>query len=456
MSQSVGAVAYQTIEQLAKRLVRRELSSRELVQQCLARIDALNPSLNAFVMVAAEQALEQAERADRERAKGRATGPLHGIPYAVKDVIATKGIPTTNGSRVVRRGDDVDAEVVSRLSRGGAVLLGKLNLWEFAMVGSQFGVVRNPWNTEYSASGSSGGSSAAVAAGLVPLALGTDTGGSIRVPAAHCGVVGLRPTYGRISRDGVTPNAWSVDTVGPITRTAADAAIAFRALAADDRVAAGNRPVTNARRNSSARWRLGLVRWFFENTHPDVERAVTEALRQLERGGSRLVDVDVPHATDAALARTLHLAEAAAFHEERLRDPASGIGQELRSRLREAQTYPAVAYIKGLRLRTLLVEETRRAFETCDLLVMPTDRGLPAMASGDPAPAAGRSGGPNTFLASMTGEPALAIPCGFSVSPSGLPISLMLQAPAHREDRLFDAAVALQRSTDWHERHPAI
>ncbi len=315
MSQSVGAVAYQTIEQLAKRLARRELSSRELVQQCLARIDALNPSLNAFVMVAAEQALEQAERADRERANGRATGPLHGIPYAVKDVIATKGIPTTNGSRVVRGRDDVDAEVVSRLNRSGAVLLGKLNLWEYAMVGSQFGVVRNPWNTEYSASGSSGGSAAAVAAGLVPLALGTDTGGSIRVPAAHCGVVGLRPTYGRISRDGVTPNAWSVDTVGPITRTAADAAIAFRALAADDRVAAGNRPATNARRTSPARWRLGLVRWFFENTHPDVERAVTDALRQLERGGSRLVDVDVPHATDAALARTLHLAEAAAFHE---------------------------------------------------------------------------------------------------------------------------------------------
>jgi aspartyl-tRNA(Asn)/glutamyl-tRNA(Gln) amidotransferase subunit A len=456
VGQSVGAVAYLTIEQLAKRLARHEVSSRELVQQCLARIDVLNPSLNAFVNVAAEQALERAERADRERAKGRATGPLHGIPYAVKDVIATKGIPTTDGSRATRKRDDEDAEVVSRLNRAGAVLLGKLNLWEFAMVGSQFGTVRNPWNADYSAGGSSSGSAAAVAAGLVPLALGTDTGGSIRVPAAHCGVVGLRPTYGRISRDGVTPNAWSVDTVGPITRTAADAAIAFRALAGDQHVAAGNPPATNARRTQSARWRLGLVRSFFENTHRDVERAVTDALRELERGGSRLVDVDVPHANDAALARTLHLAEAAAFHGERLRDPASGIGQELRSRLLEAQAYPAVAYIKGLRLRTLLVEETRRAFQTCDLLVMPTDRGLPALASGDAVAATGRSGGPNTFLASMTGEPALAMPCGFSTTPPGLPISLMLQAPAHREDRLFAAAAALQRSTDWHDRRPAI
>jgi aspartyl-tRNA(Asn)/glutamyl-tRNA(Gln) amidotransferase subunit A len=451
VSRSVGAVAYQTIEQLAKRLARRELSSRELVQQCLARVEALNPSLNAFLTIAGEQALARADRADRERAKGRAAGSLHGIPYAVKDVIATKGIPTTDGSRAVRKRDDVDAEVVSRLDRAGAVLLGKLNLWEFAMVGSPFGLVRNPWNTEYSASGSSGGSAAAVAAGLVPLALGTDTGGSIRVPAAHCGVVGLRPTYGRISRDGVTPNAWSVDTVGPITRTAEDAAIAFRALAGDEGMTAAK-----ARRTPAVRWKLGLIRSFFENAHPDVEGAVMAALRELERRGSRLVDVDVPHAADAPLARTLHLAEAAAFHEDRLRDPSSGIGQELRSRLREAQTYPAVAYIKGLRLRTLLVEETRRAFQSCDLLVMPTDRGLPARASGDPASAAGRSGGPNTFLASMTGEPALAIPCGFATSRPGLPVSLMLQAPAHREDRLFAAAAALQRLTDWHERHPAI
>jgi aspartyl-tRNA(Asn)/glutamyl-tRNA(Gln) amidotransferase subunit A len=450
VSQSVGAVAYQSIEQLAKRLARRELSSRELVQQCLGRIDALNPSLNAFVTVAADRALAAADRADRERRKGRAGSPLHGIPYAVKDVIATKGIPTTDGSRAVRKRDELDAEVVSRLDRAGAVLVGKLNLWEFAMLGSPFGVVRNPWNTEYSASGSSGGSAAAVAAGLVPLALGTDTGGSIRVPAAHCGVVGLRPTYGRISRDGVTPNAWSVDTVGPITRTAEDAAIAFRALADDG----GKGPP--GRRARAVRWKLGLIRSFFENAHPDVERAVMEALRELERRGSRLVDVDVPHAADAPLARTLHLAEAAAFHEDRLRDPSSGIGQELRSRLREAQTYPAVAYIKALRLRSLLVDETRRAFQTCDLLVMPTDRGLPALASGDRAPGAGGPAGPNTFLASMTGEPALAIPCGFSMAPPGLPISLMLQAPAHREDRLFTAAAALQRVTDWHQRHPAI
>lgn len=452
-----NAIAYQTIGQLARRLEGRELSSRELVAACLGRIEALNPKVNAFLTIAADHALQRADRADAQRRRGRRLGPLHGIPYAVKDVISTRGIPTTDGSRVSRPREDVDAAVVARLDRAGAVLIGKLNLWEFASVGSVFSEARNPWNLAYSASGSSGGAAAAVSAGMVPLAIGTDTGGSIRVPAAHCGVVGLRPTYGRVSRFGVTPNAWSVDAVGPFARSAADVALVFRAISGPDPAdppTAASRPAVPGR-PGGRRWTFGLVRACFDGAHPDVGRGVMSALRELERTGSRLVDVDVPHVEDAALARTLHLAESAAFHEARLRDPRSPFGPELRARLEAAQSFPAVSYIKALRLRTVLMEETARAFERCDLLAMPTDRGVPRRVAGDsPTPAEPPAAGPNTFLASMTGEPAIAIPCGFSTSPAGLPVSLMLQAPAHRDEALFAAATAFQMSTDWHERHP--
>ena len=325
-----ASAAFQTIAQLSRRLSRRELSARELTLECLERIDAANPTLNAFLTVAREQAIARAELADRELKSGRRRGPLHGIPYAVKDVIATRGVTTSNGSRAARRpSQEDDATVVARLNRAGAVLVGKLNLWEFAMTGAVFGDVRNPWHTDFSASGSSGGSAAAVAAGLVPLAIGTDTGGSIRVPAAHCGVVGLRPTYGRVSRHGVTPNAWSVDTVGPLTRSAADAALAFQAISGPDpadRTTTAS-PAAGVEENAAvvnrSRWRIGLVKSQFDAAHPEVTTAVTEALKALERLGHTLLDVDVPHAGDAAAARTLHLAEAAAFHEQRLLDAGS-------------------------------------------------------------------------------------------------------------------------------------
>jgi aspartyl-tRNA(Asn)/glutamyl-tRNA(Gln) amidotransferase subunit A len=450
-----------TARSLGAALRRRELSSVAVTEAYLDRIAALNPRLNAFITVTAAHALDRARRADRELAQGVDRGPLHGVPYALKDVIATRGILTTNGSRSSSDWvPPIDATVRERLDAAGGVLLGKLNLWELAMVGSVYGHVRNPWHTDYSAAGSSGGAGAAVGARLVPIAIGTDTGGSIRVPAAHCGIVGLRPTYGRVSRFGVTANAWSVDTVGPLAVTVDDAATALLAIAGPD-----PRDRTSSRRSRSEMeeagpdtlegLRIGLPReHFFDQVHPEVEHAVRAAIEALAQLGARVVSVDLPHADTAAVARTVHLVEAASCHEGRLGTKRSLLGREVRTRLERAAQYSGVDYVKALRVRTMLVEEAARAFEHCDVIVSATDRGLPVRI-GDPAPGPELAvGGPNTFFASMTGIPALAVPCGFTAGPPALPISLQLHAGPFQEALLFRVGRAYQRETDWHTRVP--
>lgn len=467
MARAPEDLVYATVSDLGARLRRREISAVTLAQTCLDRIDALNPRLNAFITVTRANAIERARLADADLASGRDRGPLHGIPYALKDVIATKGILTTNGSRVSADWvPEIDATVAERLEQAGGVLVGKLNLWEFAMVGAAYGEVRNPWATGYSPGGSSSGAGSAVAAGLVPLAIGTDTGGSVRIPAAYCGTVGLRPTYGRVSRYGVTANAWSVDTVGPLTRTVRDTAIALTAIAGSD---ARDRTCTRAavpRFDATSAdlkgLRVGLPReHFFDALHPEVEKVVRAATETLAELGATMVAVDVPHAGEAGLARTLHLAEAASFHEQRLRDSASLLGPELRARLERAQSYSAADYVKALRLRTVLTDEATRAFQACDVIVAPTDRNLPARIAGSAPPVtppsgAPRIGGGNTFFSSMTGIPSLAIPCGFATSGPPLPISVLLHARPFDEVMLFRVGHAFQQATDWHLRRPSL
>jgi aspartyl-tRNA(Asn)/glutamyl-tRNA(Gln) amidotransferase subunit A len=329
-----------------------------------------------------------------------------------------------------------------------------------------YGEVRNPWATDYSPGGSSSGAGAAVAAGLVPLAIGTDTGGSVRAPAAHCGIVGLRPTYGRVSRYGVTANAWSVDTVGPLTRTVQDAAFALTTIAGSDSrdrtCARAAVPRFDAASADLRGLRVGLPReHFFDSIHPEVENAVREATEALAKLGATLTTVDLPHAGEAGLARTLHLAEAASFHEQRLRDSASLFGSELRARLERAQSYSAADYVKALRLRTILTDEATRAFQACDVIASPTDRNLPARIAGSSPPTAApagapRIGGGNTFFSSMTGIPSLAIPCGFAKSGPSLPISMLLHARPFDEVMLFRVGHAYQQATDWHLRRPAL
>jgi aspartyl-tRNA(Asn)/glutamyl-tRNA(Gln) amidotransferase subunit A len=456
-------LVFGSIAEHGARLRRRAVSALELTETYLARIEALNPRLNAFITVTRAGALDRARRADAELAAGRDRGALHGIPYALKDVIATKGILTTNGSRASADWvPDSDATVETRLDEAGGILLGKLNLWEFAMVGAAYGDVHNPWATEYSPGGSSSGAGAAVAAGLTPLAIGTDTGGSVRVPAAHCGLVGLRPTYGRVSRYGVTANAWSVDTVGPLTRTVEDAASVLAIIAGSDprdRTCARTAvPRFDASTAGDVRGlRVGIPKeHFFDAIHPDVEAAVRQASAVLGTLGARIVPVDLPHAGASGLARTLHLAEAAAFHEQRLRDRGQLLGSELRARLERATSYAAVDYLKALRLRTVLTDEATRAFQACDVIVAPTDRGLPARLGPSQPGAAPTFGGPNTYFSSMTGMPSLAVPCGFSALAPSLPISMLLHARQFDETTLFRVGHAFQKATDWHLRRPTI
>jgi aspartyl-tRNA(Asn)/glutamyl-tRNA(Gln) amidotransferase subunit A len=462
---SAREVVFESVHELGFRLRRRELSAVDLAGAFLDRIDALNPRLKAFITVTRHHALQRARRADAELRSGRDLGALHGVPYALKDVIATKGILTTNGSRASAEWvPSFDATVEERLASAGGVLVGKLNLWEFAMVGSCFGEVLNPWSVEHSAGGSSSGAGAAVGARLVPLAIGTDTGGSIRIPAAYCGVVGFRPTYGRVSRYGVTANAWSVDTVGPLTSTVADAGIALTAIAGADRRdrTCSTRPVAvpPAASKDIRGMRVGVPEaHFFEDIDAQVDRAVRHSIDVLAQMGARVVPIRIPHASDAALLRTLHLAESASLHERRLKEQSALLGESFRQRLERGWSYAAPDYVKALRLRSVLMEEVADAFTRCDVFVTPSARNVATRVNVGTEPTTQPSAvpvGAHTFVASMTGIPSLALPCGLTAGRPALPISMLLHAPPFEESALIRTGQVFQMVTDWHRQVPSL
>jgi aspartyl-tRNA(Asn)/glutamyl-tRNA(Gln) amidotransferase subunit A len=453
----------------------KKLSPVELTDACLARIETLNPRVNAFITVTADLARTQAREAEQEIARGRYRGPLHGIPYAPKDILATKGILTTNGSKVTARWvPDVESTITERLARAGSVLVGKVNLLEFAMgsgVVSGFGPARNPWDLGRTPSGSSSGSGAALAAAMVPVSIGTDTGGSIRGPAAFCGIVGLKQTYGRVSRYGVTTLAWTLDHAGPMTRTVADAALVLQAIAgADPRDPSCARDAvpdyTRGLTRDLKGVRIGVpTRHFTEGADAEVVAAYRVALNQMQTLGASLVDVDVPHAAYAGSAGWIvAMAEAAQFHETRLRETPELFDPVVRERLDAARFYPATDYIKALRVRTLLMNEMDAALKQCDAMAVPASMALPSpleppdVAGTDVKPgstaAPFRSG--NTFLGNMTGLPALVLPCGFSAGPPALPIGLQLYGRAFDEATLFRVGHAYEQSTEWHKRRPPL
>src|SRR5579859_3162419 len=326
---AASEILFRSAAELAPLLKARKLSPVEVTQAYLDRIEGVNPKVNAFITVTGEQAIEQARKAEREIAAGRYRGPLHGLPYAPKDLLATKGIRTTNGSKVTSNWiPDHESTVTTRLNRAGAILIGKLNLLEFAMGSGQVGLngpARNPWDLSYSPSGSSSGSGAALAAGMVPLAIGSDTGGSIRGPAKSCGIVGLKPTYGRVSRFGVTSLSWTLDHVGPMARTVADVALMLQVMAGPDPQdgAAASRPVpdySKALTGNIKGLRLGVpTEYFFEHVHPETEAALRRAIALLKERGAVLVDVKVSNAGLCSDASSVILnSEAAVFHENRL------------------------------------------------------------------------------------------------------------------------------------------
>jgi aspartyl-tRNA(Asn)/glutamyl-tRNA(Gln) amidotransferase subunit A len=459
----------QTIVELAPRLRRREVSPVELTRACLDRIEKLNPALNAFITVMAESALAEARAAEAEISRGDWRGPLHGIPVALKDILGTAGTRTTAASELYQtRVPTEDAEVVRRLRRAGAVILGKNNLHEFAYGGSSlvsfFGEVHNPWNTEHIAGGSSGGSAAAVAAGLCYAAIGTDTAGSIREPAALCGCVGIKATYGRVSARGVIPLSWSLDHVGPLAATVGDAAAVLQAIAGYDGLDISSADVlvsdyVSRLGDAVKHLRVGVPRaYFYDDLDPEVGAEVERALAVIRAMVAEVreiqfadVRIDVP--TD----RTVQAAEAYAFHATDVARTPELYQPETLRRMRTGENISAAEYIQR---RRELEEARRRAqdiFADIDLLVTAaTPLPAPAIADLKKDPGALRPAElvllRNTRPFNVWGLPAVSLPCGFTKS--GLPIGLQIAGPHWREEFVLRLAHAYESATEWHKRRP--
>ena len=453
-----------TISELAPRLRRREISPVEITRACLQRIEELNPALNAFITVMMDSALSDAQKAEAEILRGEWRGPLHGIPIALKDLIDTAGVRTTAASAVHKdRIPSEDADVVRRLRIAGAVIVGKNNLHELAYGGSSlvsyFGEVRNPRDLGKIAGGSSGGSAAAVVAGLAYAAIGTDTAGSIREPAALCGCVGLKPTYGRVSSRGVIPLSASLDHVGPLAASVADAAIVLQAIAGYDAadITSVDVPVADyvgALREDAKRLRVGVVRdYFFDDLDAEVAAAVDEALRIIQPLVPGMKDMRLEVPTD----RKLQAAESFAYHAENVGKSLELYQAETLRRIRTGEKVTAAEYIQ----RRRELDEARRGiqatFAEVDVLLTPTTPiPAPAIADLKANPDALRPAElkllRNTRPFNVWGLPAISIPCGFTKD--GLPIGLQIAAPHWREDLVLQLAHAYERATEWHKRQP--
>ena len=454
---------------------RRDVSPVDLTEACLKRIDAYNPSLNAFITITRDQALAAAREMEAEQRKGKWRGPLHGIPVALKDNIDTAGIRTTAASGVFKdRVPAEDAEVVVRLKKAGAVLLGKLNLHEFALGGTSavtyFGPVRNPWALDHHPGGSSGGSGAAIAADLCIGALGTDTGGSIRIPASCCGIVGLKPTYGRVSNRGVIPMAWTLDHVGPMCKTVEDAAILLSAIAGYDErdSSTANVPIADyarAVRTPASKLRLGVPKTgFFENLHPETAKAVEVALGVLGKLTSGVRDVQIPAAGSVT---DIWNPEIYAYHTPWITKSPELYQTATRQLIQRAADTRSAVYAQARQHVENIRRDIKKVFAEVDLLITPTQRapaGLitPATAAANtgrgavtPAPAAGGGGALNNTAAfNIYGLPTISVPCGFTAA--GLPIGLQISGASFAESTVIALAHAYEHATEWHKRRPKL
>lgn len=464
---SPGELAFHSLRQVRDLLREKQITSEELVTSQLERVDELEPRLNAFITVMRDEAIEGAREADRSAARGEPVGSLHGVPLTLKDLFWTRDVRTTSGSKI--DSDFVpteDATVVTRLREAGAVILGKTNLHEFAYgvssVNPHYGPVRNPWDTGRIAGGSSGGSAAALAAGVGYGSIGTDTGGSIRIPSAMCGTVGLKPTYGRVSRHRVTPLAWSLDHVGPMTRSVEDAALLYEVLAGHD----PKDPATSRRKVEKVSDRLGELpsglkiglqeEYFFEDLDVEVRELVQTATRDLEGLGMERVSISVPEVQYQSTCRNvISFAEATSYHEKNLRSSPEDYGDSTRELLQLGLAILATEYLAAQRARRRIVEAFRDAMQKVDILVGPT---VPAT-----APRIGEETLSNgeelragllrlTSPFNTVGFPAISVPCGFTRF--GLPVGLQLVARPFEESLLLKVAHGYEVTHPWRDRHP--
>lgn len=460
-----------TLASAARLISKKEISPVELTQAVVDRIGRLNNKMRPFITVTADQALQKAKAAVREIAGGRRP-PLQGIPISLKDLYDTKGIRTTGGSKVFAdRVPNEDATVVKRLNEAGAVLVGKANMHEFAFgvttINPHYGTARNPWDPDRISGGSSGGSASGIALSLGFGTLGSDTGGSIRIPASVCGIAGLKPTYGRCSLHGVLPLSWSLDHPGPMAQTVEDVAILLGVIAGYDPQDPYCRKVavpryTDALTGNIKGIRVGVPKsYFFEHVAPEVENAVRSAMKNLEKLGARLVEVDMP---TAGLQRAIwtHIAspEAYAYHEPYIDKQGDMYGADVRGRIEAGRLLLSIDYVRAQRARSIMKDECKAVFNTADVIVTPT---LPI-----PPPRIDRllqpwGSEPETAQASLTrftrpfnlvGLPTISIPCGFT--PENLPIGLQIAGKAFDESTVLRVAHAYEQDAKWFQRRPAM
>ncbi len=459
-----------TLAEAASQIQKKELSPRELTLACVDRIQAQDPLLNCFITRTLDTALEQARLAEAEIQNGDYRGPLHGIPLAVKDLFETKDVRTTAGSRFFTDFfPQDDALVIQKLKNAGAIFLGKLNMHEIALgvtnVNPHFGPCHNPWSMERMSGGSSGGSAAAVAAGLCLGSLGSDTGGSIRIPASLCGVVGLKPTYGRVSLRGVIPLSWNLDHVGPLARNVRDAAILLQSIAGYDAQdpASADVPVPNylsGLKSGVRGWKIGLASdAFFSESDPQVEQAIQAAASEFARLGAQVIPVELPDAHQAARANGLMTqSDAAAFHQERLASHPEGFGDDVLKRLQAGADLSSTEYILARRTQSQFRRRCELLFETIDLLVTPATPVTAPPIEGPDAIEQARRLTRFTAPFNLAGLPAISLPAGFSQPSPGaeeeLPIGMQLVAPPWAEDRLLRAAYAYEQAAGWYMHRP--
>lgn len=468
---------YSSIKEIAEELHSGLITPTELIADTLDRIDAANSEIQAFITVMREQAMRDADQAERELRTGLYRSPLHGIPIAVKDLIAVKGVPTTAGSKVLANNiSQEDATVVELLRKSGAIIIGKTWTFEFAY-GPYSPPTRNPWKHTHTTGGSSGGSAAAVAAGMCPGAIGSDTGGSVRIPSACCGITGLKPTYGRVSCYGVIPLSWSLDHVGPMGRSAEDCAIIFDAIAKYDPRDPNSVSSPAGRGSSTASLiegpegrgplslqgiKLGIPQEaFYAPLDPEVRQIWKAALHVLEEEGAELIDVELPRPT-MDLYRTVQRPEATLAHLQKgwLTERLDLYGDTARNSLLIGRDISAIDYLRAQQERRTFASSLRAIMQRVDAFVLPT---LPI-----PAPLAEQQGQEiqidgvteNVTVAllrltmpfNLAGLPAVSLPCGFSMQ--GLPIGMQIAGKPFEEATVLRIAHAYQQLTDWHRKEP--
>tara|TARA_B110000116_G_scaffold178768_1_gene154751 strand:- start:218 stop:1630 length:1413 start_codon:yes stop_codon:yes gene_type:complete len=465
-------ICYMGAGDLSKLVQSKEISPVEIIEAHLTRIDATEPVLNSFITLLADQARKSARQAEKDIQAGRYKGPLHGIPVALKDLYNTGGVRTTSGSRIFDTFIPTeDCTVAAKFHQAGAILLGKLNMHQFAYgptgENPDYGHMHNPWNPDMVTGGSSGGSGSAAAAGQCTITTGSDTGGSIRIPAALCGIVGLKPTYGLVSRYGLSALSWSLDHPGPMTRTVEDTAITMNVIAGHDPKDVASAKVdipdyTSALTGDVKGLRIGIVKEYFEAPlDPQVRKAVMDAISLLESMGAEIKEVSYPMFNQSqAISSTVLMAEATAYHRDLLEKDGHQLYEPVRQRLEAGLFISAAEYLRAQQARSIFDQQGRRLLDEVDLLAGPTEPVTAPEILASKVMAGEQEVGVVGALTQYTrpyninGFPAISVPCGFS--DDGMPIGLQLAGRPFDEMTVLRAAHAYEQANDWHTRRPPI